>query len=298
MRVAITGASGLIGGALSAALRERGHEVLPVSRTPPPEGIRWHPHTGFEPPTALSGVDAVVHLAGESIAGRWTDDKKAKIRDSRVEGTKRVITAIAGANPRPKVLVNASAVGLYGGDRGDELLSEDSPAGDDFLAEVTGAWEREARELEELEGPRVRLCLSRFGLVLAREGGALAKMITPFRLGAGGRIGSGEQWMSWIHIDDVVGGLLALLDNEGMRGPYNFVAPNPVRNREFSKALGDALHRPTVIPLPRFAVKAALGEMGETLLLHGQRVEPARLLAAGVEFRFPTIEGALGDLVG
>ena len=299
MRLAITGASGLIGEALSAALRARGDEVIPVSRRARPGGIRWDPQQGFDPPDQLAGLDVVVNLAGESIAGRWTAAKKARILDSRLASTRAVVEAFRAAGERrPRVLINASATGIYG-DRGDELLDEHSAAGPEgeFLPEVTRAWEQAARAVEALEQPAVRLCFARFGVVLAKQGGALAKMLLPFRLGAGGKIGSGQQWMPWVHIDDAVGALLHLIDSESARGAYNLVAPAPVRNAEFTAALGRALHRPTLLPVPKLGVKLALGEMGEALLLDGQRAVPRRLEAEGFGFRYGQLSAAFAELL-
>lgn len=298
MRIAITGASGLIGSALALTLRERGDEVVPISRAPKPgtTEIGWDPTHGFEPADVLSGCDAVINLAGESIAGRWTTNKKARIRDSRLHATKSVVDGIAAAHPRPATLINASAVGYFG-DRGDELLDEHSPPGANFLADVTRGWEAAASEVEALPGDPVRLCLARFGVVLATEGGALAELLTPFRLGLGGKIGSGRQWMSWIHIRDVVEALLFMLDRPNALGPYNVVAPNPVRNREFSKTLGAVLGRPTIMAVPKLGIRLALGEMGQALLLDGQRVEPKRLLEAGFVFGFPELRAALDQLL-
>jgi uncharacterized protein (TIGR01777 family) len=300
MRVAITGATGLVGSALARALRERGDEVVVVSRsrTPGADGIVWDPERGFDPPEVLSGIEAVVNLAGESVAGRWTEAKKVRIRDSRLHATRAVVEGIAAASPRPEVLINASALGIYG-DRGDEPLDEDSEPGDpqrEFLVDVCLGWEAAARAVEDLEDPSVRLCLARFGVILDDEGGALAKMLGPFRLGVGGKIGSGRQWMSWIHIHDVVEALLFMLDHDEARGPYVVAAPNPVRNAEFTGTLGKILHRPTVLPLPKLGVRLAFGEMGESLLLEGQRATPKRLLEAGFEFGFPELEEALHEL--
>ena len=298
MRVAITGASGLIGTATSAALRARGDEVTPVSRRAKPGGIQWDPLAGFDPPERLSGYDAVINLAGESIAGRWTATKKERIMASRIAATKAVVAAFRAAEPRPRILINASATGIYG-DRGDERLDEDSSLGPEgeFLCDVARAWEGAAREVEALEGPSVRLCLARFGVVLDREGGALGKMMTPFKLGAGGKIGSGRQWMPWVHVEDAVAALLFLLDHAETRGAYNLVAPSPVRNLEFTRGLGKALHRPTLLPLPKFGVKLALGEMGEALLLDGQRAVPKRLVDAGFEFSFAELDAAFASLL-
>jgi uncharacterized protein len=299
MRVAITGATGLIGSALAKALRERGDEPITISRSPRPgtTAIGWDPTQGFSPPDVLSGFDAVVNLAGESIAGRWTSAKKVRIRDSRLHATKTVADGIAAANPRPRVLLSASGIGVFG-DRGDELLDEDSEPGDDFLADVCRGWETAAREVETLPGDPVRVCITRFGVVLDRDGGALAEMIKPFRLGLGGPIGGGRQWMSWIHRRDAIEAMLFLLDREGERGTYNVVAPNPVRNREFVETLGAALGRPTIIPLPKFAIKLAFGEMGEATLLNGQRAVPKQLLDAAFVFGFPELRPALEQLLG
>jgi len=279
-------------------LRERGDEVTAVSRSAKPGAIQWDPREGFDPPGQLSGFDAVINLAGESIDGRWTGAKKQRILASRIDATRAVVAGLRAAEPRPRILINASAVGLYGA-RGDERLDEASAPGPEgeFLADVVRAWEAAAAEVEALEGPPVRLCLARFGVVLDREGGALAKMLTPFRLGVGGKIGSGRQWMAWIHLRDVAAALLFLLDDDEARGAYNFVAPEPVRNASFTDALGDALGRPTLLPVPKLGIKLALGEMGEALLLDGQRAVPKRLLDAGFAFAFPELASALADLV-
>ncbi|HLT35274.1 MAG TPA: TIGR01777 family oxidoreductase [Enhygromyxa sp.] len=299
MRVAITGATGLIGSALAEALRERGDEPIVISRHPEPAttAIGWDPVRGFDPPDVLSGCDAVVNLAGESIAGRWTTSKKLKIRDSRLHATKSVVDAIAAAHPRPRVLISASGIGIHG-DRGDELLDESSEPGDDFLAEVCRGWEAAAREVEALDGPAVRLCIARFGMVLDRHGGALPQLLTPFRLGLGGPIGDGRQWMSWVHRRDAVDALLLMLDRQDARGPYHVVAPNPVRNREFGDTLAAVLERPAFMRVPKLGVRLLLGEMGRSLLLAGQRAVPKRLLDAGFVFGFPELRAALENLLG
>lgn len=299
MRVAITGATGLIGSALAAALRERGNEPIVISRTPEPgtAAIGWDPARGFDPPDVLSGCDAVVNLAGESIAGRWTPSKKARIRESRAQATKAVVEGIAAAHPRPRTLINASGIGIYG-DRGDELLDESSEPGDDFLAEVCRAWEAGAGEAELLEGDPVRVCIARFGMVLDPHGGALPELLTPFRLGLGGPVGGGRQWMSWVHKRDAIDALLFMLDHADARGPYNVVAPGPVRNREFGRTLAAVLGRPAILPVPRFGVRLLFGEMGESLLLAGQRALPRRLLEAGFVFGFPELRAALDNLLG
>ena len=299
MRVAITGATGLIGSALATALRERGDEAITISRSPRPgtTAIGWDPTQGFDPPDVLSGLDAVVYLAGESIAGRWSTRKKHRIRDSRLHATKSVVAGIAAASPRPRVLISASGIGVYG-DRGDELLDEASEPGDDFLADVCRGWETAAREVEALPGDPVRLGIARFGVVLDAHGGALAEMLPPFRLGLGGPIAGGKQFMPWVHRRDVVEALLFLLDNPETSGIYNVVAPNPARNREFVETLGAVLERPTIVPIPKFGVKLAFGEMGEALLLSSQRAAPRRLLDAGFMFGFAQLRPALEQLLG
>lgn len=298
MRVAITGATGLIGSALTLALRERGDEPIPISRTPKPgtAAITWDPAHGFEPPDVLSGFDAIVNLAGESVAGRWNGSKKAKIRESRLASTKAVVEGIAHANPRPRVLVSASGIGVFG-DRGDELLDESSEPGDDFLAQVCRAWEATAREAELMVGDPVRVCIARFGMVLDPHGGALPQLLTPFRFGLGGPVGGGRQWVSWIHRRDAVEALLFMLDHSHATGIYNAVAPNPVRNRELGQTLAGVLNRPAIIPVPKFGVRLLFGEMGQALLLSGQRATPKRLLEDGFVFGFPELPGALENLL-
>jgi uncharacterized protein (TIGR01777 family) len=279
MRVAVTGASGLIGTRLSSALRARGDEVIGISlRSGPPS------------PDALAGCDAVVHLAGEEVAQRWTDKARERIRSSRVDGTRGLVQALAGAEPRPRVLVSASAVGYYG-HRGDERLDEDATPGDDFLAQVCVGWEREANAAAEAG---VRVVTVRTGVVLDKSGGALAKMLPPFRLGVGGPVAGGRQYLPWIHIDDLVGIYLAALDNEGWSGPVNAAAPEPVTNAEFSKALGRALHRPAITPVPAFAIRLLYGDMAE-IVTEGQRAVPARALQLGYTYAHPDLDEALAD---
>lgn len=294
MRVAITGASGFVGRALCAALEGTEHEAVPVRRD---DGgtLRWSTDAGFDPPDALSGFDAVVHLAGENIAGgRWNDARKASIRTSRVEGTRRVVDALTAADPRPSVLVSMSAVGYYG-PRGATKLDETSAAGEGFLAEVCKDWEQEARAAESLDG--LRVARLRLGTVLG-DGGALAKMLPAFKMGVGGRLGDGEQYMSWIHIQDVVGAILFALTHDVCSGAINLTAPEPATNAAFTQALGEVLRRPTVLPVPKFALKVAFGEMAEHLLLTGQRVVPTRLLEAGYTFEHPDLRAALQDAIG
>jgi uncharacterized protein (TIGR01777 family) len=241
----------------------------------------------------VSGFDAVVHLAGESVVGRWTAEKKKAIRDSRVLGTRHLVAALAQAEVKPRVLVCASAVGFYG-DRGDELLREESPSGQGFLPEVCREWEDASRIAGDAG---IRTVNIRIGLVLSAKGGALAKLLTPFKLGLGGRIGSGQQWWSWIHVDDVVGGIHHAMRSESLAGAVNLVAPNPVRNAEFTRVLASVLGRPAFFPVPEFALRMAFGKMaaGE-LLLSSQRTEPGKLLAEGYEFRFRELRGALANL--
>lgn len=294
LRILVSGASGPIGAALLPSLRERGYEVTRLVRRPMAgdHEISWDPSNAILP-DAVSGFDAVIHLAGESIAERWTAEKKRKIRDSRVLGTKNLAEALAQAPARPKVFINSSAIGYYG-DRGDEILTEQSPPGTGYLPEVCREWEAAA---EPAANAGIRAVQMRTGVVLSPRGGALGKMLTPFKLGVGGRIGSGRQWMSWIDVQDMVGAIHHILNAESLHGPVNMVAPNPVTNSEFTKTLGSALSRPTIFPLPPFAVKLAFGEMGETVLLGSQRVQPERLLASGYKFQFNELRASLGHLL-
>ena len=291
MKIAISGSRGFIGSALVKSLRAGGHEVVPMVRASNPvaDGVAWSAEAAYVDTVKLDGIDAVVHLAGESIQGRWTPKKKARIRESRYQGTRLLAEALTQPAKAPRVFVCASAIGYYG-DRGDEVLREESAPGEGFLAEVVREWEA-ATEPAAKKG--IRVVNVRSGLVLGRQGGALAQMLLPFKMGVGGRIGSGKQYMSWIALDDEVGAIGHALQSETLRGPVNFVAPNPVRNAEFTKVLGKVLSRPTIFPVPAFAVKAAFGQMGEELLLYSQRVEPVRLTAAGYKFRYPELEGAL-----
>jgi len=293
MRVLVSGSSGLVGSALVPALEGAQHSAVRlVRRNPAANEVRWDPIGGIEA-GALEGFDAVVHLAGESIAGRWTAAKKARIRESRVQGTSTLAAALARAGRPPRVMVCASAIGIYG-DHGDDLLREESVLGSDFLADVGRQWEAAT---EPAATASIRVVLLRFGVVLSRRGGALARMLTPFRMGAGGRIGSGQQWMSWITLDDVVGVIQHALATNSLRGPVNTVAPTPVTNAEFTRALGAALHRPVVVPLPAFMVRLMFGEMGEALLLGSQRVDCSKLLASGYRFLYPELKPALQSLL-
>lgn len=290
MKLALSGASGLIGSALAPALRDAGHDLITLVRgeAPGPGEARWDPVAGTIDRPSLDGVEAIVHLAGANIGKRWTRKTRERVLDSRVDGTRLLAETAAALEPRPAVLVCASAVGYYG-DRGDEVLTEHSSRGSGFLADVVDAWERAA---EPARAAGIRTVHLRQGIVLSRHGGALQKLLTPFKLGLGGRVGSGRQWWSWVGLEDVVGAYLFALDHE-LEGPVNVSAPGMVTNRELTKALGRALHRPTVLPLPAFAVKALFGQMGEEMLLGGQRTEPAALTAAGFAFRQPEIEAAL-----
>jgi len=256
--------------------------------------VSWDPLAPLSP-AAVSGFDAVVHLAGESVVGRWTDEKKKAIRESRVQGTRNLVAALGKSEAKPRVLVCASAVGFYG-NRGDELLGEESPIGQGFLPEVCREWEDASRIAAEAG---IRTVNVRIGLVLSAKGGALSNMLKPFKLGLGGRIGSGQQWWSWIHVDDIVGGIQHAIRAESLSGPVNFVAPNPVRNVEFTKVLALVLGRPAFFPVPEFALRLAFGKMAaEQLLLASQRVEPGKLRTSGYEFRFPELKTALANLVG
>jgi len=292
MKILISGSHGLVGTALMKSLEPDGHEVFRLVRYPPNSDaeIEWSPDRYSIALARLEGFDAVVNLAGESIAeGRWTEEKKRRIRESRVKGTKLLGDALANLANRPKTFICASAIGYYG-NRGDEILTEASAPGDDFLAKVCVEWEK-ATALATEKG--IRVLNTRFGVILDAHGGALAKMLPPFRAGLGGKIGSGKQWMSWIALDDVVGALKFALTNEALGGPVNFVAPNPVTNAEFTKTLGRVLSRPTLFPIPAFGVRLLFGEMGEALLLAGQRVAPKRLMTEGYQFQYSQLDEAL-----
>jgi uncharacterized protein len=298
MRIVVSGSSGLIGGSLVPFLTTGGHSVTRLvrrDRTGGPAAVRWDPVLGTIDQEGLEGHDAIVHLAGENISsGRWNARTKKLIRDSRLEGTRLLCETINRLQKPPKTLVCASAIGFYG-DRGDEVLDERFAAGEGFLADLCKDWEA----LTESVRPRgIRVVNVRFGVVLSPAGGALAKMLTPFKLGVGGVIGSGRQYMSWIGIDDVVGGIHHAITCEALNGPVNVVAPNPVTNRDFTKTLGRALRRPTVLPMPAFAARLALGEMADELLLASTRVVPQRLDETGYKFRNPELEPALQHLLG
>lgn len=296
MKVLISGSHGLVGTALVQSLEAAGHEIHRLVRHYPnsPSEIEWSPDRYSIALARLEGFDAVINLAGESIAeGRWTDDKKRRIRESRVKGTKLLGDALANLTQQPKTFICASAIGYYG-NRGDELLTEASKPGDDFLSQVCVEWEN-ATALATEKG--IRVVNTRFGIILDSNGGALKKMLPPFRMGVGGKIGSGKQWMSWIALADVIGALNFALVSDSLRGPVNFVAPNPVTNAEFSKTLGRVLSRPTLFPIPAFGVRLLFGEMGEALLLGSQRVEPERLKATGYQFQYSQLEAALAAIL-
>ncbi len=298
MKILITGASGLIGKALQESFKPKGYELLLASRSEPKDDhhIQWSMDTGFADKDLprLEGLDAAIHLAGENVSGlRWTDEKKKAIRDSRVFGTRTMIEAFARLEQKPKVFIAGSAIGFYG-DRGDDEMTETSSAGDTFLSAVCKEWEAESRRAEDMG---IRTVLLRTGIVLSKDGGALATMLTPFKLGVGGVVGSGKQWMSWISLDDVVGIINFALENESLRGAVNIVAPNPVTNEEFTKTLGSVLYRPTFLPLPEFAVNLVFGEMGDALLLDSTKVIPKRLNDAGYEFKFPHPKPAIEHAV-
>jgi uncharacterized protein (TIGR01777 family) len=286
-----------VGQALIKSLANSGDEIVRLVRNEPSFGegeVEWHPNKGLIDSEHLNNLDAVVHLAGESIAsGRWTDERKQRIRDSRVKGTELLSKSLARLAQPPSTFVCASAIGYYG-DRGDEILTEQSSPGADFLAQVCIDWEKATAAAAE---KGMRVVSTRFGIILASHGGALAQMLTPFRLGAGGRIGSGKQWMSWIALDDVVTALRFVLRNKSIAGPVNFVAPSPVSNAEFTKSLGHALSRPTFFPIPAFSVRLAFGEMADALLLASLRVKPAVLNAAGYSFEFSELKDALSHLL-
>ncbi|MDG2428671.1 MAG: TIGR01777 family oxidoreductase [Acidimicrobiales bacterium] len=291
-KVAVTGASGMIGTALATALEKRGDVVVAVGRKPPPGGVSWDPTVGQIDHAALEGVDAIIHLAGERIDGRWTTAKKQRILASRVEGTKLLAETLTSLSQPPAVVVSASAIGFYG-DRGDEELTENSQQGSGFLAEVCEQWESAAAEIALLD---TRLVLARTGIVCTPEGGALERMLLLIRLGLGGRLGSGRQWWSWITLEDEVRALLHLLDSPVM-GPVNLVAPGACRNIEFIQTFARELRRPAVLPAPAFALRVALGEMADGLLLASARVRPDVLEDSGFKFMSPDLVSAASALL-
>lgn len=296
MKVLVSGSHGLVGRAFIESLLGRGDIVSRLVREAPSGStdIEWHPNQGQLEAASLNGFDAVVHLAGEAIAsGRWTPEKKQSIRESRIKGTQLLSRALIKVEQPPTVFVSASAIGFYG-DRGDELLTEQSAPGNGFLADVCKQWEQSAELVAEKGIPLVK---ARLGIVLDHDGGALAKMLPPFRMGIGGRIGDGKQWMSWIALADVVRALEFVIDNQNLSGAVNFVAPNPVTNATFTSALGSILGRPTLLPVPAFGARLAFGEMADALLLSSQRVEPKRLTESGFNFHNANLKDALSVIL-
>ena len=293
-RVLVSGSSGLVGSALLPALRATGHDVKRLVRgtVSAPDQISWNP-AGPLSPEYVSGFDAVIHLAGESIVGRWTEAKKRRIMDSRVPATEHLAAALSKAQQRPKVFLCASAIGYYG-NRGDEILREDSPSGKGFGADLCRQWEAAA---QSAAGAGIRTVQTRIGIVLSADGGALAKMLPPFRMGLGGAVGNGRQWMSWVDLRDVIGAIQHLLTADSINGAVNLVAPNPVRNAEFTRTLASVLHRPAIFPMPAFAARLAFGQMADELLLASQRVQPAKLASSGYKFQHPELRAALEGIL-
>ncbi len=297
MKVIVTGSTGLVGRALVRSLLSDGHEVTRLVRggaqefrAPGTKAVQWEPEKGSVNAAELEGHDAAVHLAGDPIAeGRWDDEKKRRIRESRVKGTRLLAETLAGLSEKPRVLVSASATGFYG-DRGEEVMHEESASGEDFLSEVCREWEKATLAASQAG---IRVVHLRIGFVLSAEGGGLPKMLTPFKLGVGGRVGSGRQYISWLTLDELVAIIRRALEDEHLRGPVNAVAPSAVTNLEFTKTLGHVLGRPTVLPVPAFAVRLAFGEMADAILLSSTRAVPTRLQEAGYQFAHPELEGAL-----
>lgn len=298
-RILVSGASGPIGATLLPSLKSNGARITRLTRngatsnsTADEEHISWDPEQTIAP-QVVSGFDAVIHLAGETIAGRWTEAKKAKILNSRVVGTRNLAQALAQTREKPGVFVCASAIGYYG-HRGDELLREQGPSGTGFLAQVCREWEAATAPAEQAG---IRTARTRFGVVLSPQGGALQKMQLPFKLGLGGNIGDGRQWWSWIDVQDLVGAIHHILKTDLLQGPVNVVAPRPVTNAEFTQTLARALSRPAILPMPAFAVKLLLGQMGEEVLLGSQRVEPSKLISSGYPFRFRELRASLDAIL-
>jgi len=293
MKILISGSSGLIGTAATTALKSDGHNVVHLVRpgkTTNPGDIQWDPMRATVDVAGLEGIDVVIHLSGAGIAdGRWTEERKQLLRSSRIDTTRVLVDSLSRLKQKPRLLIVASAIGYYGS-RGDEILTESSATGTDFLALVCRDWEAEASRAAERG---IRTVMLRFGVVLSGKGGALPKMLPPFKLGVGGRLGSGQQWMSWIAIEDVLGIIRHAIANEQVSGPVNLVAPNPVRNEEFTRLLAGMLHRPAIFPAPAFVLRLAMGEMADAVLLSSDRVKPEKMLAAGYKFRFEILEPAL-----
>lgn len=297
MNIVISGSSGMVGTALCAALAPAGHRVIRLVRGPKendPNTAAWDPMAGRVEKAALAGIDAVIHLAGENIgSGRWTAARKRRILESRELGTRLLAETVARLNPRPAVFLSASAIGCYGS-RGDEILTEESSLASDFLANVCRVWEESTKPASDVG---IRVARLRLGIVLSPDGGALGKMLLPFRLGLGGPIGGGRQWMSWIALEDVVGAICHALEETRVRGAINLVAPNPVTNREFARSLGSALGRPAFLPIPGFAIKTLFGEMGAATVLSSARVSSGLLEKTGCKFAQPRLAGALTSLL-
>jgi uncharacterized protein len=297
-RVLVSGASGPIGNALLAKLREAGAQITRLTRAnskpipPGQESIVWDPAQSISP-NLVPGFDAVVHLAGEEIVGKWTPDKKAKIRDSRVQGTQNLAEALSQTRIKPRVFVSSSAIGYYG-DRGEEVLNESSAPGHGFLPDVCREWEAATAAATQAG---IRTVQIRTGIVLSPKGGALGKMLTPFKLGVGGKVGTGKQWMSWIDVRDMARAIDHVIRTASLQGPVNLVSPQPVRNAEFTKTLASVLRRPAIFPVPAFVVKAVFGEMGEAVLLGSQRVEPTQLLASRYSFQFLNLRDSLQSIL-
>jgi len=293
MKILISGSSGLIGTAATTALKSDGHNVVHLVRpgkTTNPGDIQWDPMRATVDVAGLEGIDVVIHLSGAGIAdGRWTEERKQLLRSSRIDTTRVLVDSLSRLKQKPRLLIVASAIGYYGS-RGDEILTESSTTGTDFLALVCRDWEAEASRAAERG---IRTVMLRSGVVLSGKGGALPKMLPPFKLGVGGRLGSGQQWMSWIAIEDVVGIIRHAIAHEQVSGPVNVVAPNPVRNEEFTRLLAGMLHRPAIFPAPAFVLRLAMGEMADAVLLSSDRVKPEQMLAAGYKFRFEILEPAL-----
>ena len=292
MKILVSGSHGLVGSALIKSLQGDSHEVVRLVRYAPhsPSEVEWNPERYSIALARIEGFDSVVHLAGESIAeGRWNEAKKRRIRESRIKGTRLLSETLAELKQPPKSFLCASAIGYYG-NRGAEILLESSPPGSNFLARVCVEWEQAT---EEAAQRGIRVVNTRFGIILASAGGALAKMLPPFRMGVGGKIGSGQQWMSWISLPDVINAIKFVLTNEALSGPVNFVGPNPVTNAQFTKTLGKVLSRPTLFPIPAFGARLAFGEMADALLLSSQRVEPRVLKERGYQFQYSELEQAL-----
>lgn len=291
MKILVSGSRGLVGSSLVPSLIEDGHEVVRLVRSYPQSGdIMWNPERGEITASDLEGFDAVVHLAGDNIAsGRWTAQKKRAIRSSRIDGTKLLCSALATLKNKPEVVISASAIGYYG-NRSDEILTESSKSGDGFLAQVCREWEAATMPAQSAG---IRVALMRIGVVLSRDGGALTKMLPPFRAGVGGKLGTGKQYLSWISIDDLCSIILHTIKTRKLQGPVNAVSPHPVTNEEFTAALGETLRRPTIFPVPQFAAQLLLGEMADELLLSSTLVKPEKLVSSGYEFSNPQIQQAL-----